>query len=50
MPQHLTAVRAAQLISDAEVFGDGTGSTELSIESHGFYPKGGRKVRILLLG
>ena len=30
MPQHLTAVRAAQLISGAEVIGNGTGSTELS--------------------
>jgi len=30
MPQHLTAVRAAQLISDADVIGDGTGSTKLS--------------------
>ena len=30
MPQHLTAVRAAQLLSTAEVEGDETGSTELS--------------------
>jgi len=30
MPQHLTSVRAAQLLSDAEVMGDHTGSTELS--------------------
>jgi RNA 3'-terminal phosphate cyclase (ATP) len=30
MPQHLTAVRAAQLISNADVIGDVTGSTELS--------------------
>lgn len=29
MPQHLTAVRAAQLLSNAEVKGDYTGSTEL---------------------
>jgi len=29
MPQHLTAVRAAQLLSNAEVTGDNTGSTEL---------------------
>jgi len=29
MPQHLTCVRAAQLISGAEVSGDSTGSTEL---------------------
>jgi len=29
MPQHLTAVRAAQLLSGAEVTGDNTGSTEL---------------------
>ncbi len=28
MPQHLTAVRAAQLISGAEVIGDRMGSTE----------------------
>jgi len=30
MPQHLTAVRAAQLLSSADVEGDETGSTELS--------------------
>ena len=29
MPQHLTAVRAAQLLSNAEVTGNNTGSTEL---------------------
>ncbi len=29
MPQHLTCVRAAQLLSNAEVSGDNTGSTEL---------------------
>ncbi|HEX9911868.1 MAG TPA: RNA 3'-terminal phosphate cyclase, partial [candidate division Zixibacteria bacterium] len=29
MPQHLTSVRAAQLLSGAEVTGDQTGSTEL---------------------
>jgi RNA 3'-terminal phosphate cyclase (ATP) len=29
MPQHLTAVRAAQLLSSAEIKGDHTGSTEL---------------------
>jgi RNA 3'-terminal phosphate cyclase (ATP) len=29
MPQHLTCVRAAQLLSDAEVMGDDKGSTEL---------------------
>ncbi len=29
MPQHLTSVRAAQLLSGAEVIGDQTGSTEL---------------------
>lgn len=29
MPQHLTCVRAAQLLSDAEIIGDHTGSTEL---------------------
>jgi RNA 3'-terminal phosphate cyclase (ATP) len=29
MPQHLTCVRAAQLLSNAEVTGDQTGSTEL---------------------
>jgi RNA 3'-terminal phosphate cyclase (ATP) len=29
MPQHLTCVRAAQLLSNAEVVGDNTGSTEL---------------------
>ena len=30
MPQHLAAVRAVQLISDAEVIGDNIGSTDLS--------------------
>ncbi len=30
MPQHLTCVRAAQLISGGEVFGDTVGSTELT--------------------
>jgi RNA 3'-terminal phosphate cyclase (ATP) len=30
MPQHLTCVRAAQLLSNAEVIGDNKGSTELS--------------------
>jgi RNA 3'-terminal phosphate cyclase (ATP) len=29
MPQHLTSIRAAQLVSDAEVSGDHKGSTEL---------------------
>src|SRR4030042_4829163 len=30
MPQHLTCVRAAQLISNAKIAGDKQGSTELS--------------------
>jgi RNA 3'-terminal phosphate cyclase (ATP) len=30
MPQHLTAVRAAQVISQAEVLGDTVGSVELA--------------------
>jgi RNA 3'-terminal phosphate cyclase (ATP) len=30
MPQHLTCVRAAQLLSNAQVTGDTAGSTELS--------------------
>lgn len=34
MPQHLTCVKAAQLLSDADVIGDYKGSTELT-----FYPK-----------
>jgi RNA 3'-terminal phosphate cyclase (ATP) len=34
MPQHLTAVRAAQMLSTAEVKGDNTGSAELS-----FFPR-----------
>ncbi|MBI4689101.1 MAG: RNA 3'-terminal phosphate cyclase [Nitrospirae bacterium] len=99
MPQHLTSVRAARLISDAEVRGDNIGATELvfspgdvkagdfffdkatvilkggthvpfspsydyiakvfspflervgikielGIESYGFYPKGGGKIRV----
>ncbi|MEN6375832.1 MAG: RNA 3'-terminal phosphate cyclase [Smithella sp.] len=31
MPQHLTAVRAAQLVTDAEVIGDHKGSIELTL-------------------
>jgi len=34
MPQHLLSVRAAQLLSSAEVEGDDTGSTELSFSPH----------------
>jgi len=34
MPQHLTSVRAAQLLSSAEVVGDYAGSTELSFSPH----------------
>lgn len=37
MPQHLTCVRAAQLLTDAEVRGDYHGSTDLT-----FFPKGTR--------
>ncbi|MEN6488376.1 MAG: RNA 3'-terminal phosphate cyclase [Smithella sp.] len=35
MPQHLTAVRAAQMISDAAVVGDFKGSTDLSFSPNG---------------
>jgi len=35
MPQHLTAVRAAQIVSDAEVIGDHKGSTELTFSPRG---------------
>ncbi|MEW6067877.1 MAG: RNA 3'-terminal phosphate cyclase [Nitrospirota bacterium] len=34
MPQHLTCVRAGQLLSDAEVKGDYTGSTEFLFSPH----------------
>lgn len=39
MPQHLTSVRAAQLLSSAEVIGDYPGSTELIFSPHSI--KGG---------
>jgi RNA 3'-terminal phosphate cyclase (ATP) len=35
MPQYLTAVRAAQLVSAAKVVGDYRGSTELCFSPHG---------------
>lgn len=39
MPQHLTAVKVAQLVSDAKVVGDYRGSTDLCFSPHGM--KGG---------